>query len=119
MKNNLARIDGGLAFRIEQHMVGPGNAILASAIVWDSERVTRTADEILAAAEDVGVRSAIDEAVDWLRDLLADSPMAAKDVRSEGDAAGCSWATLKRAKQTAAIDHFREGGAADKGRWFW
>src|SRR5271170_4715276 len=79
MKNNLARIDGGLAFRIEQHMVGPGNAILASAIVWDSERVTRTADEILAAAEDVGVRSAIDEAVDWLRDLLADSPMAAKD----------------------------------------
>ena len=54
MKNNLARIDGGLAFRLEQHMVGEGNAILASAIAWDSERVNRTADEILAASEHMG-----------------------------------------------------------------
>jgi putative DNA primase/helicase len=52
MKNNLARIDGGLAFRLEQRLVGDNNTIVASAIVWDSERVTLTADEVLAASDE-------------------------------------------------------------------
>ena len=120
MKNNLARIDGGLAFRIEQHTVGEANAILASAIVWDGEQVMRTADEILAAADNAGTnQSARDDAAGWLRELLADGSLPAKQVQSEADAAGHSWATVKRAKKAAGIVAFREGGAADKGRWFW
>ena len=120
MKNNLARIDGGLAFRLEQHMVGKGNAILASAIAWDSERVNRTADEILAATDSMGAsQSAKEEAVDWLRELLADGPLPAKQVRSDADAAGHSWATVKRAKKAGGLIAFREGGAAGGGRWFW
>ena len=120
MKNNLARIDGGLAFRIEQHMVGEANAILASAVVWDGEQVMRTADEILAAADNAGTnQSARDDAAGWLRELLADGSLPAKQVQSEADAAGHSWATVKRAKKAAGIVAFREGGAADKGRWFW
>ena len=94
MKNNLARIDGGLAFRLEQRLVGDNNAIVASAIVWDSERVTRTADEVLAAADEAAhPQSATDDAVDWLVDLLADSSLPSTQVRSEADAAGHSWAT--------------------------
>jgi putative DNA primase/helicase len=49
-KNNLAADHGGLAFRVEQRMVA--NDILASAIAWESEKVTRKADEILAASRD-------------------------------------------------------------------
>jgi putative DNA primase/helicase len=120
MKNNLARIDGGLAFRLEQHMVGEGNAILASAIAWDSERVNRTADEILAATDNMGdSQSAKEETLDWLRELLGDGPLPAKQVRSEADAAGHSWATVTRAKKDGGLIAFREGGAAGDGRWFW
>jgi len=83
--------------------------------------VTRTADEILAA---VGKghyqdQTATDEAVDWLREFLADGPIPSKQVRSEGDAAGHSWATIKRAKKVVGVEAFREGGMAEAGRWIW
>lgn len=55
----------------------------------------------------------------WLRDILANSPLPATHVRSEADAAGLSWATIKRAKKAGGFEHFREGGVADRGRWFW
>jgi hypothetical protein len=119
-KNNLGRDRDGLAFRIETRLVGQG--IIAPAVSWDSEPVTRTADEILAAVDKAGHcqnQSATDEAVDWLRELLADGPLPAKQVRSEGDAAGHSWATIRRAKKAVAVEAFREGGMAEEGRWLW
>jgi putative DNA primase/helicase len=98
-KNNLGPDRDGLAFRIETRIVGQG--IIAPAVSWDSEPVMRTADEILAAVGKTGHyqdQSATDEAVDWLREFLADGPLPSKQVRSEGDAAGHSWATIRRAK---------------------
>jgi putative DNA primase/helicase len=116
-KNNLAKPPQGLAYRIEQCLVGDG--IVASRIVWDAEPVTITANEALAADSADPHRSAREEAAEWLRELLADRPLPAKQVRSEADAAGHSWATVKRAKQAGRIEHFREGGTADAGRWLW
>ena len=46
-KNNLARTPQGLAFRLEQTIVG--DDIVASRIWWDTEPVAITADEALAA----------------------------------------------------------------------
>jgi hypothetical protein len=117
-KNNLAPVPQGLAFRVEQCLIGDG--IVASRIVWDTAPVTITANEALAA--DVAgseVHSAIEEGVEWLRQLLAQGPTTASIVRAEADAAGLSWATIKRAKKAGGFEHFREGGVADKGRWFW
>jgi RecA-family ATPase len=119
-KNNLGPDRDGLAFRIETRLVGQG--IIAPAVSWDSEPVTRTADEILAAVDKAGHRqnqSATDEAVDWLRELLADGPLPAKQVRSEGDAAGHTWATIRSAKKAVGVEVFREGGIAEAGRWLW
>jgi putative DNA primase/helicase len=117
-KNNLGPDRDGLAFRIETRLVGEG--IIAPAVSWDSEPVTRTADEILAAVDKAGhYQSATDEAVDWLRELLGDGPLPAKQVRSEGDAAGHSWATIRRAKKAVGVEAFREGGMAEAGRWLW
>jgi putative DNA primase/helicase len=119
-KNNLGPDRDGLAFRIETRIVGQG--IIAPAVSWDSEPVTRTADEILSAVAKTGHyqnQSAVDETGDWLRELLADGPLPAKQVRSEGDAAGHSWATIKRAKKVLGVEAFREGGVAEAGRWLW
>jgi putative DNA primase/helicase len=116
-KNNIAKAPQGLAFRVEQCLVADG--IVASRIVWDREPVAITANEALTA-DAAGVnRSVREEAAGWLRELLADGALPAKQVRSEADAAGHSWATVKRAKQAGRIEHFREGGTADKGRWLW
>jgi putative DNA primase/helicase len=118
-KNNLAKAPQGLAFRIEQCLVGDGDGIVASRILWDTEPVAITANEALAA-DAAGVnRSVREEAAGWLRELLADGALPAKQIRYEADAAGHSWATVKRAKQAGRIEHFREGGTADKGRWLW
>src|SRR5215831_7034684 len=71
MKNNLGPPQSGLAFRVEQRLL-PNTTIPASSIVWESERVTKTADEIMAANDGSSeLRSSRDEAAEWLRaDLL-------------------------------------------------
>jgi hypothetical protein len=89
MKNNLAEVGSGLAFRIEQRMVGPNANILTSGIVWDDERVTRTADEILAASNGTDpTRTAKEDCVEFLRSILAAGPMTVADVEAEAVTAG-------------------------------
>jgi hypothetical protein len=121
IKNNIAKDPGGLAFRIGQHML-PGG-IIGSAIFWDSERVSCTADEILAANENASERPAQTEAEDFLRDILRDGPRPAKDVESEAKEAGISWRTVNRAKKTLGIVTERKAESGDglgrSGRWYW
>jgi putative DNA primase/helicase len=46
VKNNLAPLGKGLAFRVEQQIVGdPGEGILGSSLVWENEPVNITADQ--------------------------------------------------------------------------
>jgi putative DNA primase/helicase len=121
MKNNLARTDNGLAFRLEQRLVGDQKEIVASAIIWEGEHITRTADEILAATDDgVAHRSAKEEAADWLQALLTDGPMAAKEIQAQTEAAGLSWATVRRAKDRLGIQPRRQSEGGDgSGKWVW
>jgi AAA domain len=52
VKNNLAPLGTGLAFRLEQHIVGPPEkTIVASAVAWDANPVSVSADEALRATE--------------------------------------------------------------------
>src|SRR5262249_51259860 len=78
-KNNLARPPQGLAFRLEQCLVGDG--IVASRISWDSEPVTITANEALAAdAVGTEARTAKADAMEFLQAALADGPRPAMVV---------------------------------------
>jgi putative DNA primase/helicase len=121
MKNNLARTNNGLAFRLEQQLIGDGADILVSSIVWDGQPVTQTADEILAATDSGGVHGgAREEAAEWLEDLLAKGAMAVKDIQDQTEAAGLRWATVRRAKDRLGIkpERVSEGGKG-AGRWMW
>src|SRR6476620_3671198 len=62
-KNNLASSPPGLAFWLEQVIVGePGRGITASRVRWETEPVTITANQALAAESGGGEsRSAKDE----------------------------------------------------------
>ena len=94
-KNNLARDDGNSpAFTIIERAVAGG---IRAPVLQRGEDAHIAADDIIADHE---TRSARDEAVEWLRDLLADGPVAAKDVRRQAQADGISNRTLDRAKVT-------------------
>ena len=120
-KNNLAADHGGLAFRVEQRMVG--NDILASAIAWESEKVTRNADEILAASRDTKSTPERVEAEEFLREFLRAGPRAATEVEAEAKDAGLSWATVRRAQKSLRIKPYRKAESGDglgkQGRWYW
>ena len=121
IKNNIAKDPGGLAFRIGQQLL-PGD-IIGSSIFWDSERVSCTADQVLAANENASDRPAQTEAEEFLRDILRDGPRPAKDVEAEAKEAGIAWRTVNRAKKTLGIVAERRAesgqGLGRAGRWYW
>lgn len=120
-KNNLALAPQGLAYRVEQCLVGAGHDIVASRVVWDAAPVTITANEALAADAAGGLaQTAREEAAGWLATVLADGPMSAADVRSQAEAAGLAWATVRRAKDRLGIVPERISEGSDgAGRWVW
>ncbi len=61
-------------------------------------------------------RSALADAKEWLGDYLADGPKPANEVKSEGRAAGHSWATLLRTKDGL---HVRSEKSGMGGGWVW
>jgi hypothetical protein len=91
VKNNLAQPAQGLAFRIEQLLL-EGTDILASRVSFDAEPVEITANEALAAVEELGRgerdQTRTDEAVDFLRDVLAGGRIAVLEVEEQARRAG-------------------------------
>lgn len=113
-KGNLARGSSDSAtFRIVEHVVTED--IKAPALErGDDARIG--AEDIVADRE---TRSARDEAVEWLGELLASGPIAAKDGQRQAHADGISERTLKRAK--AALGVISESNRSDStiSGWTW
>ena len=120
-KNNLAADAGGLAFRVEQRLVGKD--IVASAITWERERIARTADEILQANREGSEKPERAEAEEFLRDALARGPRPSTEIEAEAKGAGIAWRTVRRAQQALGIKPYRRAEAGDglgkSGRWYW
>ena len=112
-KNNLAEPPQGLAFRLEQVVVKEG--IVTSRVQWESEPITMTANEALAA-DAVSKKStpAVKEAECFLRQLLAAGPLPSSQVKSEAEEFGLNLATLRRAKTKLGIKPYKDGM---KGGW--
>ncbi len=102
MKNNIGPNSAGLAFRIEGANVQSGAGPLeTSLVVWDSEPVTTTADEVMRTqVPEHG--SALREAEDWLRETLSEPTPAAEISRMATDAR-ISGKTLRRASESLKI----------------
>ena len=118
LKNKLAPDRIGHGFRIATKIVGDG--IETSALVWESEPVTITAEQALAAGSRVSKKQpALTDAEDFLRVLLGVGPIPAKDVRREASDACISPASLRRAAEIIGVKSRRIGGIAGKGSWVW
>jgi hypothetical protein len=106
-KSNIGPDDGGHAYQLERVEVAPG--VEGQRVRW-GEAVHGTARELLAEAEapDDDPENPADMA-DWLRDLLAGGPMAAREVRKAANDAGLSWRSVQRAMRRAGVAARREG----------
>jgi putative DNA primase/helicase len=113
--NNIGPDSGGLAFRIEAATVqSDGGPLQTSLVVWDSEPVTTTADEVMRTqVPEHG--SALREAEEWLQDTLREPTPATEIFRMAADA-GISRKTLRRASDSLRIVKEKTGMKAG---WVW
>ena len=112
VKSNIGPDGGGYAYTFEQTESAGG--VTASRVVWGAA-VEGTARELLAEAECDPEESGLDF-VRFLRDLLADGPMPAKEVRRHADDAGYPWRTVQRAMRRAGVES-RRGGFGKPASW--
>ncbi len=96
LKNNLAKDNTGLAYKIIEKDGAP-------IVAWEPEAVTITVDEALALPESNEERTATDEAVDFLIDLLSSGPIKAEDAKKEARQAGINEKPLRSAREKLGI----------------
>jgi RecA-family ATPase len=107
VKNNIAPPQPGLAFRLVQQEVAPG--VIGSAVAWDcSTPVTTTVDRALKGSATDEDRTAKDDAVEFLQEILASGPADVLDIEAEARAA----AMLSETRRLKESKPFR--AAADK-----
>ncbi|WP_313408905.1 AAA family ATPase [Stutzerimonas kunmingensis] len=120
-KSNIAVDDGGCSYTIEECTVGEG--ITTTRVLWGG-KIEGTAREILADVESQNQderRTELDEACDFLRDVLALGPVPTTQIQKDAAGNGLTWATVRRAQKTIGViakkdgEHF--GGA--KNSWAW
>ena len=116
-KNNLVQAPQGLAFRLEQCLVG--NDILASRIFWDAEPVAITANEALAAeAAGSETRTAKADAMEFLQAALAGGQIPAADVKRMAREHGLTDKAIRSAREALGVKVTRNGfGPGSRSLW--
>ncbi len=112
IKNNISADTGGLAYRLE-----PGEGGLPI-IAWEPDTVNLSADSVLGQHTSNSINGALEEAKQWLLDVLSDGPVPARDVKESAQRDGVASRTLSRAKQVLGVSSTREGYSSS-GRWLW
>ena len=103
VKNNVGIKAQGRGYSIAATIVAEN--ISAPYIIWDDAPVDMTADQaIVAAAKHAkeGGRS-LKEAIEFLRELLANGPVGATDAEEAATKEGISSRTLRRARKELGI----------------
>jgi hypothetical protein len=101
LKSNLSKPEPSLAFVLTEAANG------AVRVEYKGETHHR-ADALLATPTDPEERSALDEAMEFLRDELGSGPVWNERVRKEARKAKISEATLRRAKTTLGVRSVKE-----------
>jgi hypothetical protein len=115
-KHNLAREVPALGYEFAQAtMPVSGDRLIETVKIRWLGPTTHTVRDLLADQVDDGDRSALDEAVAWLRDELSSGPQLAAEAFKAAARVGIAPRTLQRARgmiATAKKDNF-------KGGWVW
>jgi AAA domain len=125
-KSNNARLGPSMAYLLttvtQEYVMDDGEEITIEAprVDWDG-RSPLTADDLNAPIEqDHGEeKTTLDEARDFLRDLLQDEPVLSKDVAKAAKEAGIAWTTVRRAKALEGVKVRKQEGHGETAPWEW
>jgi hypothetical protein len=114
VKSNLSKLAPSRVYKIEPRIVDDdnGDPIPTSKTVYVGESSVTAGDMLATSGEE---RSALDEAMQFIRDLLSNGSVASAQVEGEAKAAGISTATLRRASMRLGVHRTKMHGKA--GRW--
>lgn len=109
VKNSLAPLGASLTFELQEQGFRWGGITDISA------------DALLAAPETEDEKTALQEAIEFLRQTLADGPLPAQEVLAEARKCGIAERTIHRAKAQAGVKTKRQGepGKRGGGTWYW
>lgn len=111
-KSNLAALAPALAYEIQP---APNGALT---VAWRGATEHTAAALLAAQSESADDRSALEEACDFLREMLQAGPRPATEVQVEARGAGIAAKTLERAKVQLGVRPKREGFGRE-GKWVW
>jgi 5S rRNA maturation endonuclease (ribonuclease M5) len=98
-KSNIGIDSGGFEYDLQEKEVQAG--IFSSYALW-GDAIEGSARELLAEPDNreqgENGKSALDDAKDFLRELLADGELPQKQIQTDAKGASHSWATVRRAK---------------------
>ena len=117
-KSNIGPDGGGFSYDLAPGTIAAHPDIAVHVLQWGSA-IEGSARELLASADDTGdpeERTAVDDAKEFLRGLLADGPVSSKTVRADAEGAGHAWITVRKAQKALRVESIKEGM---KGGWVW
>lgn len=115
-KSNIGPDEGGFAYELRQEPMPGDDRIIASIAVF-GEAIEGTARDMLAAAEaepSSEDKGAFGEAEDFLRDQLAEGPVATTELKAATTAHAFRWRTVESAKKALDVEAFKQDN-----KWFW
>lgn len=116
-KSNIGLDGGGFEYTVEQKIIDQD--IQSSYVLW-GESLQGSARELLAEPEQHGTgnnsKTALEDAKDFLLEILAEGELSQQSVQDEAKGAGHSWATVRRAKTELHV--ISSKSILDK-RWYW
>jgi putative DNA primase/helicase len=125
-KSYIGQDAGGFGYGLEQIELGEFPGVSGSAVVWKGA-IEGTARELLAEAEptlppemqgEPRDQSMTDNAIEFLRHVLAVTSLLSKDVKSMAAGEGISEKALRTARERLAVDTCRVGFGPDtKSYW--
>jgi putative DNA primase/helicase len=113
-KSNLGPDTGGFEYTLFGAPV-PGHDFGAQRVEW-GEALEGTARELMAVEQPDDSGDALEDAEEFLLDILRDGPVATKEIRQAAQAHGHKPRTVDRAKQTLGITATKVGF---EGGWAW
>ncbi|MFW5876100.1 MAG: hypothetical protein ACOCXM_05145, partial [Myxococcota bacterium] len=110
-KNNLAPMAHALGYRLVDTPKG------VARVEWTGDRHLDADDLLARKGGSADERSALSEAIDFLRMLLESGPCEAKQVEREAGLSGVTPSTLRRAKRAIGVRSKKQD--FEGGRWVW
>jgi putative DNA primase/helicase len=112
-KSNCGPIDGGFAYSLEVRPLDGHPGLDVSAVRWGG---VLHGDAMSLIGHSERSLTKLSEAMEFLKEILAEDPIPSSEVRRLAQERGISWGTLRRAKTNLRIESDKSGM---RGGWDW